>query len=89
MTSIYKYPFDVNDRVELLMPASAEILTVQMQHGRPCVWARVDPKEEPGIVVLRIFGTGHPIDDKNDMEYVGTFQMSGGALVFHVFEVTQ
>lgn len=33
---------------------------------------------------VRIFGTGHP-GITPDMDYIGTFQVAGGDLVFHVF----
>jgi hypothetical protein len=32
-----------------------------------------------------VYGTGHPVVDE-PRKYVGTFQMRGGLLVFHVFE---
>jgi hypothetical protein len=33
-----------------------------------------------------MYGTGHDMPD-DPGQYVGTFQMHGGALVFHLFEV--
>lgn len=33
---------------------------------------------------FRIKGTGHAADDIGD--YIGTFQLNGGSLVFHLFE---
>lgn len=36
---------------------------------------------------LQHFGTGHTIQDADRLEYIGTIQMCGGALVFHVFKV--
>jgi len=51
----------------------------------PQLWAYVDPTEPRVTRKFRIIGTGHPIaTDPGD--YIGTFQMGGGALVFHVFE---
>ena len=42
------------------------------------------------MVVLRryveVYGTGHQIETMG-REYVDTFQLMGGSLVFHVFEV--
>jgi hypothetical protein len=29
---------------------------------------------------------GHPVPDANRLDYIGTFQLHEGALVFHVFE---
>jgi len=68
------------------MPKGAEVLCVQMQDGIPCMWAMVDTSTmERERRLFRILGTGHPAD--NDVgKYVGTYQMMGGSLVFHVFE---
>ena len=33
------------------------------------------------------YGTGHDVPDEPG-QYVGTFFMNGGSLVFHVFETT-
>jgi len=87
--AVWKYPVEVYDRFTLTMPAGATVLTVQMQHGVPYLWALVDPKATPETRRFRLAGTGHVMRDEVEEEvYVGTFQMSGGGLVFHVFEVT-
>jgi hypothetical protein len=86
-TTIYKYPFTVDDRIRISMPRAAELLTVQVQHDQPCLWARVDlnaPAEERPFA---IFGTGHPIPGDFSGRYVATFQMNGGWLVFHLFDL--
>ena len=36
---------------------------------------------------FEMYGTGHPMP-ANPGEYVETFQMDGGALVWHVFDAT-
>jgi hypothetical protein len=87
--SIYKYPLEVTDRNILHLPKDAEILCVQNQLEQPCLWALVNPMEE--IIEERLFetfGTGHPVwcDMGIERKYIGTYQMSGGSLVFHVFE---
>lgn len=87
MRTIYKYPLTVTGHNALRMPKGAEVLTVQMQHGVPCLWVLVDTDAPECERVLRIYGTGHPISDDENALYVGTFQLSGGAFVFHVFEV--
>ena len=79
------YLMDGNLIVE--MPYGAKILTMQLQCGEPCVWALVDPEEERiQKRAFRIFGTGWDIPESPAMEYVGTYQELGGALVWHVFE---
>lgn len=85
MKTIYKYSFSTADEVEITMPLGAEILTVQTQNETPCIWALVDPGNEPGTRHFRIFGTGHPVNV--DGFYHGTYQLHGGRLVFHIFEI--
>lgn len=85
--TIFKYEFDIADHVEISMPRGAEVLAVQLQHGVPCVWARVDPSEEGEIRRFRIFGTGHDLPGLTwNGRYVSTFQTHGGALVWHLYE---
>lgn len=83
---IYKYPLEIIDEQVVLLPAYARLLTVQAQYDIPCLWALVNPvlpNEVP--VTVRIFGTGHPIEDTDNLEYIGTFQILGGKLVYHAF----
>ena len=81
---IYKYPLYVGDWICLNMPEGAEPLCVQMQHGIPCLWARVTVGNPPTVHHFRIAGTGHDLGG-NVGKHIGSFQMEGGALVFHVF----
>ena len=84
---VWKYSLAVETRQDVMMPKGARVLTVQVQQGQPCVWALVDPHTDPDDywpVTLCTYGTGHPMPG-DPGEYVGTFQLSGGALVFHVF----
>lgn len=86
-TTIWKYPFQVTDVVELLMPKGSVALAVQTQGDIPCLWAMVDPDADREVRRFRIYGTGHALcEDARTLTYVGTFQMHGGALVFHIFE---
>jgi hypothetical protein len=86
MRTVYKYPFEVTDYFNLEMPQGAEILTVQTQGGERHMWALVDPVAPKELRAFRLAGTGHPINDL-DLQYVATFQLKGGLLVFHLFEL--
>lgn len=90
MKTIWKYEIAVDDIQNIDMPESSEILCVQMQGSTPCIWALVDPENKVRVPrVLITVGTGHKIfiDDKNfRLNYIGTYQMMGGSLVFHLFE---
>lgn len=82
---VFKYSIIVlSDVVQLSMPLGAKPLCVQVQNGIPCMWALVD--EENALVdkKFRIYGTGHPVDPEYT-DYIGTFQIDDGRLVFHVF----
>jgi hypothetical protein len=93
MMTIRKYPLDEaaargGGAWVLTMPPGAEILCVQVQDGVPCVWARVDddpydqrPRDER---VIAVYGTGHA---NTIGKYIDTFQLAGGNLVFHAFEL--
>ena len=83
-TRVYKYPLYMGDWVTVTMPEGAEPLCVQMQHGVPCLWARVVVGNPPTSHHFRIAGTGHDLGS-NIGKYIGTFQMHSGDLVFHVF----
>lgn len=83
--TIWKFPFEVKDAVTLDMPIDAQVLDVQVQKGIPCIWALVDPHAERCRRQFRVYGTGHPVNVTGD--HVGTFQLAGGSLVFHMFEV--
>lgn len=82
--TIYKYRLEVEDEQRISMPSGAQILTVQMQDNWPHLWALVDPilASEERTILIR--GTGH--DAPGVGRYISTFQMQGGALVFHAFE---
>ena len=85
MPTIWKFPLVVSDVTGAPMPRGAKVLCVQAQHDVPCIWALVDPDAPVEPREFRIIGTGHPITDELG-PYVGTFQLMGGGLVFHVFE---
>ena len=92
---IYKYPLPIEDVVKITLPYGASILDVQIQHGDPYIWAMVEPDNDPEERVLCIFGTGQEIpmvelhSSSPYYDYIGTFQMKDGDIVFHVFELSR
>ncbi len=82
---IFKYPLRVADEVTIPLPAGAQVLTVQVQRGQPCLWAMVDLQVVAEPRSFYIIGTGHPMPQLAS-RYVGTFQLIDGDLIFHVFE---
>ena len=85
MSTIYKYPIQPGLTV-LELPRGAQVLTVQMQGDRPFLWARLDTRQPLERRTFEVFGTGDGMPDDPRLMYVATFQMDGGALVWHVFE---
>lgn len=83
MQAVYKFPLRTTDHQEIYLPASAVVLTVQVQHGTPCLWALVEEDDRMTKHGLTIVGTGHPVSEVGD--YIGTYQLDGGSMVFHVF----
>ncbi len=82
---IWKYPV-IGSSFVLRMPAHSRILSVQIQQGEPQMWVLVD-LEAPCVHREFVFyGTGHPMPDDLG-EFIGTFQVKEGSLVFHLFEV--
>jgi len=100
MRTIWKFQFKIDDEVEIEMPIGARILHVGTQGDErqtalpsPFLWAMVESTAKKHRRKFLIFGTGHelprlPIDEPlpNDLQHIGTFQMRGGLLVWHMFE---
>lgn len=86
MKTIWKFAVHGPLKFTTVMPAGAEILSVQIQGDAPQMWVLVDPNQPPETRAFRSFGTGHPVDAEI-IAHLGTVQFDGGELVFHVFEV--
>lgn len=82
MKTIYKYTLDLKDKQQIELPLDADILSVQVQAEKICLWAKVSstlPKEKRTIY---IYVTGTEIE-KDNSSYVGTVQ--DGIYVWHIF----
>lgn len=86
MKKIFKYQLGIIGWQEVELPIGAKILSVQMQHEKLFLWALVneDKRKEKREIVLA--GTGHPIEDTDDLKFLGTVQEMDGDLVWHIFE---
>jgi hypothetical protein len=86
MKTVFKYDLDS----EIEMPEGAEILSLQCQRDKPCIWALVNPSEKMVKRYFLIQGTGHPVPQDGELlkeKFVGTILVQHGSLVFHVWEV--
>lgn len=86
MRVIHKFELDIVDSQTIALDWDAQILSVQEQHGKVSLWALVNTENGKGNRIIRIIGTGHPITEGEELEYLGTVQQMHGALVWHVFE---
>lgn len=92
MNTVYKYPVPITDGFYLELPAGAKVLSFQVQGGgsSPYIWVLVDTERPKVRRYFRVAGTGHPIENAPaDLRFIGTIQLSGGALIFHLFEILQ
>lgn len=85
MNTIWKYALAQTDVQTLWMPEGATILCVQSQHGTLFLWASVNSESQEAHRVIEIHGTGNPMPN-GSRSYIGTVQMMGAALVWHIFE---
>lgn len=87
MRTIWKFPLSIVDEQDIVLPVDSHILCVQTQHEVPCIWVELDPAEPMRKLKHRITieGTGHWVAEDAG-SYVGTFQVRGGDLVFHVYD---
>jgi hypothetical protein len=89
MRKIYKYPveldseFDGFHEVILLVPEGTKFLCIQLQNGKPCIWAEIEKGVPCTEVTLISVGTGHGAVPEA-MRYLGTVVQPDG-LVFHVY----
>jgi len=84
---IFKYHLAVTDFQQIEMPEDAEILSLQIQKGKLCLWALIDIDKVLKYREFRMFGTGHLIPNDENLKYIGTFQLFDGGLMFHCFEI--
>lgn len=85
--TIHKYAINtLADTYKL--PKGAQILCVQVQHGRPYMWALVDPAAPMVARGIVVYGTGFDVPRRNAAveHYIGTVQLNDGGLVWHIFD---
>jgi len=90
--TIYKYQLKTTDRQTISVPIlisttnfKKQVLKVDVQKGEPCIWCLVDTERESREVKIRIVGTGHPMPDLYQEDYLGSYMLQEESLVFHVF----
>ena len=75
MKAIWKYELRIDDETILEIPSEAQILDVQVQYGKPCIWVLVDPESTSNEVrQFHTYGIGHKHEDISGT-YIGTYQL--------------
>ena len=88
---IYKYTLE-DQTSTVQMPEGAKVLSAHTQRESICIWALVDPSKPMTLRTFKVIGTGWDIEEAEfgqpltHLEFIGTVLLSGGSLVFHVFE---
>lgn len=82
---VWKFPLTTEDEQKIHPPKGWEFLCIQNVREVPVVYMLVNPLMPRDSVVLITKGTGHPIEYKEIGDYLSTYQLEKGMLVFHVF----
>ena len=93
LKTVHKYEIPAIGEFSLELPVDAEILTVQLQKNKTCIWVLVNTEKQiyETVCKKRNFcwvSTGEPIG-YTDLIYLATLQSSGGNHVSHLFEVVE
>lgn len=83
---VFKYPLLTSDKQSINLPLGYQILKVDTQDEMPHIWVLVDDTAPMTDTIIRTHGTGHEIYEPDNLQYIGSYQLLRGRLVFHVFE---
>jgi hypothetical protein len=86
MLTIFKYPIKLEECQTLEVPRGARFLDGQLQNNTMVLWALVNPDLEAEKRDIVIYGTGRPIYNHLETEYIATIQKD--EFVWHIFEAT-
>jgi hypothetical protein len=85
MKTIWKFGLEITDEQTINIPVPYQLLTVQINNGKPCLWAIVDSEARTTELKIYTYGTGHSMPDRLQY-YIGTYQIVDEHIfVFHVF----
>lgn len=84
MTVVHKAKIEY-PKTEIRMPKGAKIIHVQEQFNIPCIWYECDPKQEMEERLFHHVPTGGEVPESS--EFRGTFLLSGGSFVLHLYEI--
>ena len=91
MRTIYKYTLQEIDEQEIKIHGLVDakfkdqVLKVESQNDIPCIWVMVDTDLPEELRHFSTRGTGHMCSGVHADDYLGTYQLYNGDLIFHVF----
>lgn len=87
MKTIHKQTLAIIRTQKIHIPKNSKILSVGNQKENLCIWYACDVRSaELDEIKIRIFGTGHEIENDFDGKFINTVIMHNGDLVWHVFQ---
>lgn len=84
--AIWQFTLSLTGVQTIKMPENANIIHLEVQYNELNIWAIVDTKALKEERTFSMYGTGRLLEVAEEEKHIGSFQMSGGSLVFHVFE---
>lgn len=84
MITVYKYPFEIRDGIQVICThEDYDVLLCEMQDHQPCLWLKVDLSRYAKELKIMVTGTGQPVPPNT--AHFGSFQQ--GIFVWHVWRV--
>ena len=81
--TIWKFPLAVEQSQWITVPNDAQVLSIDVQSGIPCLWMLLGYSDAPmASREIRCFGTGQDVEASHD-QFIGTVLV--GSLVWHYF----
>lgn len=82
---IFKYELRIVDQQDIMLPADYQILKIDTQYDRVCLWCLVYVDNPLTTLTLALHGTGHLVHpDINVKNYIDSFELNG--FVGHIFK---
>jgi len=90
---IGKFHLAITDRQTLEIPSPARILSViakpdEFNHEDVLLYAEMEKGAPLLYRKIRIYGTGHEMDEPHTGIFLGTVHTENGQLVWHIYDVT-
>lgn len=86
MKSIWKFPLEIADIQTIKVPKNSIFLCLKTQNDVPATYWEVNTNETLSYYyVFYIFGTGHPLENTQNLHYIDSVVCNDGNLVWHVY----